>query len=194
MHLFGSNYLPYLDVQGTDAGARFKAGKKFKLDGINLGGLFGEIYPKTFPAKDYSKYLAAPDYVAHYQLKNDVHFCLGSARLTEDARQALRIVCANELAAFDLPGSTLRIVGHADRVDEPQPNIELSRMRAMNTLRALVDVLGDRFRMPEANIKLEWKGEEEAAIAQPKGQKPDPKFRRVDVYLNARLVISLKAG
>ena len=194
MHVFGSNYLPYLDVLGTDVDAKLNAGKKFKFDGINLGGLWGEIYSKKLPDKDYSKFLPAPDYVANYNLKNDAHFCLGSALLTEDGRQALRIVCANELAVFQLPDSTLKIVGHADRVDTDERNYELSKMRAMNTLRAVIDVLGDRFRIPKDNIKLDWKGEEEAAIAQPKGQKPDPKFRRVDVYVNARLVISLKAA
>jgi outer membrane protein OmpA-like peptidoglycan-associated protein len=193
MHIFGSRYLPYMDVVGTEVKAKANLDKKFKLDLVNLGGLWGEIYQKRFPDKDYSKFVPVTNYVADYKLQDDVHFCLGSSLLTEDARQALRIVCANELAGFMSADSTLRIVGHTDRVDTDARNYELSEMRPKNTLQAIRDVLGGSFNIPNdpAHITLEWKGEEEAAKAQPGGQKPDPRFRRVDIFLNSRLVISL---
>lgn len=206
MHIFGSNYLPYMTVLGTDASAelnltvedksiKLDLKEKFHLDLINLGGLWGEIYSKDLPDKDYSKFVPITDYAAAYQLQDDLHFCLGSAALTEDARQALRIVCANELAEFMSTDTSLRIVGHTDRVDNETRNYELSKMRANNTLVAIRDILGDRFQIPDdpAHLTLEGKGEEEAAKAQPNGRKPDPRFRRVDVFLNSRLVFSLKA-
>jgi carboxypeptidase C (cathepsin A)/outer membrane protein OmpA-like peptidoglycan-associated protein/subtilisin family serine protease len=195
MHIFGSNYLPYMTVLGTDLSANLKLDDKFKLDIINLGGLWGEIYSKDLPDRDYSKFAPTTDYRGAYHLQDDVHFCLGSAVLTEDARQSLRIVCANELAGFMSADSSLKIVGHTDRVDTEVRNYELSKMRANNTLVAIRDILGDNFRIPDdpAHLTLEGKGEEEAAKAQPYGQKPDPRFRRVDIFLNSRLLFSLKA-
>jgi subtilisin family serine protease/outer membrane protein OmpA-like peptidoglycan-associated protein len=195
MHIFGSNYLPYMTVLGTDLSANLKLDDKFKLDVINLGGLWGEIYSKDLPDKDYSKFVSTTNYVADYKLQDDVHFCLGSSLLTEDARQALRIVCAHELAGFMSPDSTLKIVGHTDRVDTEARNYELSEMRAKNSLVVIRDVLGSSFQIPDdpAHLIHEGKGEEEAAKAQPNGQNPDPRFRRVDIFLNSRLVFSLKA-
>ena len=69
MHIFGSNYLPYMTVLGTDLTANLKLDDKFKLDVINLGGLWGEIYSKDLPDKDYSKCVPITDYMGAYQTR-----------------------------------------------------------------------------------------------------------------------------
>jgi subtilisin family serine protease/outer membrane protein OmpA-like peptidoglycan-associated protein len=194
MHIFGSSYLPYMDVLGEQVKLKLNLSKKFKLDIVNLGGLWGEIYSKNLPDKDYSKFVPVTDYSATYGLKDDVHFCLDSALLTEDARQALRIMCANEMYLWMSPTTNLTIYGHTDRSAGADYNLKLSDQRARNTLQAIRDILGDKFAIPETQIKLEGKGETEAM----KDGRPDkefnPKYRRVDVILNTRLVITLKAA
>ncbi|MGH9907981.1 MAG: hypothetical protein ACRD8U_20620, partial [Pyrinomonadaceae bacterium] len=121
MQIFGSGYLPPMDVGYTDLDSKLK---KPKLKLLKAGGkaLFGTIRDKNFPDFDATKSIVITDYAADYNLQDDVHFCLGSALLTEDAKQALRIVCANELVAFSSPTSTLKIIGHTDHVDTPDRN------------------------------------------------------------------------
>lgn len=190
MQIFGSGYLPPMDVGYTDVDLKLKP-KAPKAGGKALP--FGKIRSKTFKDFDATKSIAITDYAADYKLKNDTHFCLGSAVLTEDARQALRIVCANELIAFSTPSSSLEIIGHTDRVDTDERNLTLSALRASNTEQAIKDILGSNFKIPDSQIKVVGKGENEAKAAGRLDNKPEPKDRRVDVKLNSRLLISLKA-
>lgn len=191
MQIFGSGYLPPMDVGYADLKL------KPKLKAPKAGGKvlpFGKILDKSFPGFTATTSFVKTDYAGDYSLKNDVHFCLGSAVLTEDARQALRIVCANELVAFSSPESTLRIIGHTDRVDKPDRNLTLSALRADNTLQAIRDILGTNFKIPDSNIKeISGRGENEAIADHRPDNIPEPKYRRVDVYLDTRLIISLKA-
>ena len=190
IQIFGSGYLPPMDVGYTNVKL------KPKLKAPKAGGKalpFGTIRDKSFPGYTAATAFVKTDYSADYKLQNDVHFCLGSAVLTEDARQALRIVCANELVAFSSPESTLTIIGHTDRVDKDERNLTLSALRADNTLQAIRDILGTSFKIPDKNIGISGRGENEAIRDVRPDEKPDPKYRRVDVYLDARLIISLKA-
>jgi outer membrane protein OmpA-like peptidoglycan-associated protein len=202
MHIFGLEYLPPMDVLWAEKSVKLNPSKKFKITKPDLKGLWGQIYHKNLPDVDLSK-VVNTDYTADYKLQNDVHFCLGSALLTEDARQALRIVCANELVAFLSPKSVLEVIGHTDTVDTPdrnkrttsklQFNMTLSLLRAENTMKAIKDILGSNFQIPNAQIKPSGWGENLAIKDGRPDNKPDPKYRRVDVFLNSRLVISLKA-
>jgi len=201
IQIFGSGYLPPMDVGYTDLDLKLE---KPKLILLKVGGkaIFGTIGDKKFPDFDATKSIAITDYAADYNLRDDAHFCLGSALLTEDARQALRIVCANELVAFSSPTSTLEVIGHTDLVDTADRNLTLSLFRSENTVQAIKDILGSSFKIPDTRIKSSGKGENEAFKNSGLPQKfkdirlhekPDPKYRRVDIFLNSRLVISLKA-
>jgi outer membrane protein OmpA-like peptidoglycan-associated protein len=191
MHVFGSGYLPPMDVVYTDASIKLKKLKPPKAGGKALP--FGKIWNKKFPDYDATTAVVKTDYGADYKLGEDVHFCLGSSLLTDDARQALRIVCANELMAFSSSTSVLEVTGHTDRVDTPDRNLTLSLLRAENTVQAIRDILGSKFAIPDSNIKSSGKGENLAIKDGRPDNVPDPRYRRVDVYLNTRLVISLKA-
>jgi outer membrane protein OmpA-like peptidoglycan-associated protein len=85
-------------------------------------------------------------------------------------------------------------------VDTEERNKDLSEMRAKNVLQAIKDVLGQRFALPAASIVLEGHGEKDAdkdkqaqeqAIGHALRDRPDRRFRRVDVYLNGRCVLVL---
>jgi outer membrane protein OmpA-like peptidoglycan-associated protein len=95
--------------------------------------------------------------------------------------------------AFMSPGSQLTINGHTDRSAPDQYNRDLSKLRAENTLQAIHDVLGAKFRIPAGNIKVAGMGEDEARRDKRPDNERNPKYRRVDVILNSRLVLTLSA-
>ena len=141
------------------------------------------------------------DYAAGSELSSDRHFAFDSALLTDSARQAVRVFCANELPALTSPGSELRIVGHTDRSGSADYNKTLSVNRAENVMQAINDVLGDKLKIPRkpgykergAGIYVQGRGESAAAAAGKPDKQPDADDRRVDVTLNSRIVLRLKA-
>lgn len=78
-------------------------------------------------------------------------------------------------------------MGHADSVGIAGYNLSLSRNRAENTVQAIRDILGNNFRVKHLAIPVS----EFAARLSGKNEQPDPRFRRVDVFLNGHLVLTL---
>jgi outer membrane protein OmpA-like peptidoglycan-associated protein len=163
-------------------------GKPRKLElSLSLAGAMGKISSKRLPDLDFSS-PAIKDYQASsFGLQHDVHFCLDSALLTEDARQALRIMLATELPAFESKTSHVTVFGHTDRVASDAYNLRLSELRAKNVEQAIKDVLGTRLAAP---IFAKGLGEVSARLDPADIHPPS---RRVDVLVNARLVLSLRA-
>lgn len=197
LHIYGSEIFPPMAVTFTDVGFKIPTEKpKGRIDFIpkpDLGGFWGKIHSKSFPDIDYTTIQVKSDHAVDSGLTQDVHFCLDGAILTEDARQALRIMCANELAAFMSPASRLTINGHTDRIDTPVRNMELSNMRVQNTYLAIKDILGARLAIDPANTVLSGKGETDAIRDNRPDGEINPNYRRVDVILNGRLVLVLGA-
>lgn len=199
VHIHGSGNLPVLEVLFTDLGPDITLKPKpggAKLDlKLSLGpaGHLGKIRKKPFPDVDYTTFTVRTDHAVAYGLTKDVHFCLDSASLSAEARQAVRVMCANELAAFVSPNTHLTINAHTDRSASPDYNRTLSALRAENTRQVIQDVLGPKFGIAEGNVTLRGMGESEATAAgRPDGER-NPKYRRVDVILDARLVLTLNA-
>ena len=211
MHVEGSRQFPTLPVifKDFDIGIDLKPpkrsrGKKRKPTEVSLkigpGGFFGSIRPKTFPPMDLSSPSEKTDYAVALGLRDDVHFCLDSAHLTEDARHALRIMIGKELPAFLSSLSRIAITGHTDRSGPPgrspdekrQYNNELSELRARNTWQAIRDIVGDDLAiLPDREHLLTiGKGQNEA---EKDANAINPERRRVDVVLNSRLVLTLRA-
>lgn len=161
----------------------------------DLGGSLGKIQARSLPDLDYTTSHINTDHAIASGLTKDVHFCSDGALLTEDARQAVRIMCANELAALTSPASRLTIYGHTDRCDTPEHNRDLSDMRAQNTYQAIKDILGIKLAIPSAHpyTDVSGKGETEAEHDGCPDNEPDPKYRRTDIILNGRLVLTLRA-
>jgi outer membrane protein OmpA-like peptidoglycan-associated protein len=203
MNIFGSGSYPFMIATDQDVELEVNPSKEKGMDwdAVNLGGFWGEIEPKNFPPKDYSKSVLITDYAATIKRQDDVHFCLDSALLTEDARQALRIMCANELSALMSPTSELRIIGHTDRSVPPrmdeekakQYNRTLSELRAKNTKQAIKDILDDKRAISDGQIVTKGEGDTLAVKDNRPPKEVNPKYRRVDVILNSRLVLTLKA-
>jgi outer membrane protein OmpA-like peptidoglycan-associated protein len=126
-------------------------------------------------------------------LDTQVHFCLDDDQPTAAAIQALRIVCARELPLFMTPDSYLVIVGHADTLGSEEHNKDLSQRRADNTLQAIRNILGKKFKIEDdgTHIRKVARGEELAAKESPTKETPAPKHRRVQIFLNSVLVLTL---
>jgi outer membrane protein OmpA-like peptidoglycan-associated protein len=203
INILGSGSYPLMTATNQNLEPGLNASKKRGIDWdvVNLGGFWGEISDKPFPARDDSKFVPITDYAANIKLQDDVHFCLNSALLTEDARQALRIMCANELSALMSPNSELRITGHADRSVPPrmdeakakQYNQTLSELRAKNTKQAIKDILGGQLAISDNQIVPKGEGDALAAKENRPPKEVNPNYRRVDIILNSRLVLTLKA-
>jgi outer membrane protein OmpA-like peptidoglycan-associated protein len=131
------------------------------------------------------------------------HFCFGDAFLTAAGRQYLRLVCADQLAAFSSTTVDVAIMGHADRPSRagPKLNEELSLRRAENVKTALQDILGEQLKIPPKDIRTlgfgdleqwfaDWlKSFPDKTIAKPAR---DPYRRRVDLFINAKLVATFR--
>lgn len=163
--------------------------------GAEIGGSLGYIFKSlaTFPKRVPGKHQFDSDYATERKLETQIHFKFGSALLTDDGRKLLRILCANELASFLSSGSELTINSHADRVDSEPRNLELSRLRAQNTLQAIRDILGASFQVPAARVTLRGLGEEGAKDAGDKDATQNPNRRKSEVALNSRLVLTLSS-
>jgi outer membrane protein OmpA-like peptidoglycan-associated protein len=172
---------------------------------ITVSALFGSISPAGSLLERLRKVRKAPDVIdLSRDVKSDVsvarslssqtHFCLGSDRLTEAAVQALRIMCARELPLLMSPQSHLLVIGHADTLGRGRyDNKALSGRRAKNTIQAIRDVLGAKFGLKDdgTHIKAVAAGDELAARESRNKATPAPKHRRVQVFLNSVLVLTL---
>jgi outer membrane protein OmpA-like peptidoglycan-associated protein len=162
--------------------------------GAEVGGMWGYAFESGVRHNDdhYRRIIKEDDYTIEANLAKQVHFRLGDALLTEQGRHALRVMAAKELAAFNSETSMLVIDGHSDRVDCDDRNLELSDLRAKNTLQALKDILADQLKIPDKRIITRGHGERMAKkIDRDEDEVPNKKWRRVDVLLNARLVLRL---
>ncbi|HMA95197.1 MAG TPA: hypothetical protein VKP30_21055, partial [Polyangiaceae bacterium] len=159
---------------------------------VELSGAVGYVFPagQTKPAK-----YTVPDetkYEASVKIEQAVHFPFSWETLTEEARQKIRILAAKELALFRSGQPKLCFVGHADRVDEPEWNKALSHCRAFNAYQALRDALGDNYHYnPDKEPERYGLGELGATLAKDKDNVQNPNWRRVDIYVNGRLVVQL---
>jgi outer membrane protein OmpA-like peptidoglycan-associated protein len=109
--------------------------------------------------------------------------------LTPAARQLLRLVCADQLAALTSPTVNVTIVGHTDRVGNMSRNQELSENRATSVKRALIDILPAL--SPDA-IRAVGVGEWRALLKLHENEVRNPDDRRVDLWINSTLVATFR--
>jgi outer membrane protein OmpA-like peptidoglycan-associated protein len=158
---------------------------------VRAEGMIGKVRRHRAGIIDLSKPYAANVKVAG-QLLATPHFCFGSSQLTPAARQLLRVVCADQLAALTSPTSDIWIIGHTDRPDKGARNIELSQLRAKNVKIALTDILGDALKVPDDRIHDVGLGEWLAFFKLRNEHVKVPEDRRVDLLINGSLVATFK--
>ncbi|HZL17790.1 MAG TPA: OmpA family protein [Polyangia bacterium] len=139
-------------------------------------------------AKDFSRPSRRINYAVEKTDRSETHFILGSALLR--SRGTLRAAAAVWLPWLESAESALRIVGQADTVDTPKRNMDLSEMRAKNVKQALKDILGGDLAIPDNKIQVQGLGDVEAS-RHDLDETPDLKYRRVDVEINGRCVLTL---
>jgi outer membrane protein OmpA-like peptidoglycan-associated protein len=214
MHILGNETLPPLEILFQDAGLgppdvksiyikqaenalKGEAPSKGDLFDVSASVLTGSISTsiinvlrgkKPLDDIDLSKKWVN-DEVIERTLGAELHFCLDRDTLTDEGRQALRLLCARELPALSTPGASLVVVGHADTLGKASYNFDLSKRRADKVVEAMKDILGPKLRIK--NVATYGMGEIQAYLAAKGKTKPAPEHRRVEIFLNAKLVLSL---
>ncbi len=186
----GSGAHPHMSVDTGDTSDIFGVGIGVDVMEVAFGHIQALPAPKDRRKGPYVK--MQQEYELSSDLQHQTDFRLGSALLTERARQELRVFCATELRAFRSAGGRLRIIGHADRLDVACRNEQLSELRTRNVLQAMRDILGDDFQIPDEHVELEWHGERKAADDGYKDETPSPQWRIVEIILNSQLVLTLR--
>ena len=167
-----------------DVGKRGGIGAEFTM-------AFGAILdPAEDPKNDYTRKPVTYTLGIRKQESANVHFKFGSAILETMGKALVRSFCAVWLRWVDSPESQLTVIGHADSVDSPERNRDLSRMRAQNVIQAMKDVLGPKLRIPESRIIAQAWGECDAYFHGEEDSR-NRKFRRVDVALDGHCVLTL---
>jgi outer membrane protein OmpA-like peptidoglycan-associated protein len=192
MMIYGSGNLPPLAVDLSGLSPKSMIGWA-----IEVGGSFGRIgdlqsISGGYKMEDALHVKVNDDYTVDSGLEEKAHFRLGSALLNPEAWQIIRVVSAKELTALMSSGTRLEIVGHADRRDTEERNVELTELRARNTLQAIRDILGKQFGVQDEHIALVGMGEKEAINAGDRDERANPEWRKVEVILNSRLVVTLR--
>jgi outer membrane protein OmpA-like peptidoglycan-associated protein len=103
-------------------------------------------------------------------------------------------MCARELPLFMSPQSFLLVIGHADTLGRGHyDNEALSKRRAESTIRAIENVLGAKFQIKHDEIHIKAIAAGDKLAAKQAGNKAvaEPKHRRVQVFLNSVLVLTL---
>ena len=179
------NAEPFLTPGGGGKGGK----PKFK---VRAEGMIGRVRRHSDRIIDLSKaYLANRNVTG--DLARTAHFCFDSSLLTPAARQYLRIVCADQLAALASPTTEIWIVGQTDRVGTSARNLELAQLRAKNVRTALEDIVGQKaLHVPPDKIHDGGLSEWLAAIKQHPDEVKNPDDRRVDLFINGSLVASFR--
>lgn len=181
-----------LKLRGASGSKKKKP--KISISGELTMGLGRVFSKKTTTRIKFPKIKTETDYTVIYEDLRRVHFGFNSAFLNNDARQALRVMCAQELPALMSPTSLLTITAHTDRKGKRKANLTLSALRAANTQQGIEDILGKLLKIPSRRIIPKGKGEEEARRAGDRDGTRNLDRRRVDVILNGRLVLRLRGG
>ena len=176
---------PQLEVDGGEASAIFGAKAGAEFAGTS-GWLFGSRAAALRSAGIYAP-MAEADYVAG----SSTHFEVDDPSLTSVGRDAIRHLCAIERAAFESPASTLEIDGYASTTGREARNERLAELRAQNVHQAILDAMASSMRAQVPASGVRGHGEAAARAHGSPDDFEDLAWRRVDVRLNGRLVLTL---
>ena len=191
-HFHGKNGLQF-DFDDFGVSVRGQVKKQSKKPKLKIGALalWGSVERQNARTLDLSKPFPPSAAVAGV-LPSAAHFCFGSSVLTAAGRQYLRVVCAEQLAVLRDASTRIWLVGHTDRPDTFKRNVDLSGMRANNVKRALLDILGDALGQKRWDgIPTYHFGELVAALKMKGEKEKSPEDRRVDLFVDGRLVATL---
>jgi outer membrane protein OmpA-like peptidoglycan-associated protein len=169
--------------------------------GVSVGAgsavLTGEIYATGEERDKQLELVAEQDrrikLTSRFGARGKVHFGVDATTLSNDGRQALREMLATHLAVFRNPSTQISIEGHASPSGSARHNKELSVVRAVNVLQAMADISGEDIRVKLDNIQVSGFGEEVSAKELKDDDAESAKWRRVDIKIDGKLALTLKA-
>ena len=195
----GSNAPITVDASGLITLMGSYIGAEFSVSGGYIAGREEEVVRHCQPPEAIREQVSyRPQGVAHFEFDNP--------SLTDEGSQAIRRFCATHLTSLQNPNSSLRVEGFTDPVGTPQRNDELSRLRAVNTLQAIRDIMDDRLGIPQDQQEAEGLGETPSysgiiAELRAEGQEPPsdedledyiaPHWRKVEVSIGGQVLLTL---
>jgi len=123
-----------------------------------------------------------------YKGDGRAHFKHDSALLTPAAENLIRKLCANEMFLLSSPKTVITIKGYTDMSGKDDYNKVLSENRAFNVKQKIIDVCGAKIK---ARFEKPLGLGEGPANKDPAKKYYDPRYRRVDIYINGQIVLSL---
>jgi outer membrane protein OmpA-like peptidoglycan-associated protein len=167
---------------GASAGISEYVGEIFELKGGKK--------PSVEDAAAYLPKLSTAEYTRILNTKKKIHFCTNDAQLTEDAKRFIEVMAALELPALEVPDATFKIAGYTDRQGTPESNTELALARASNVRTYLEDILAPLEKRSRFEARIVARGPGEIEIGPDDAD--NPSFRRVQVVLDGKLLLSLE--
>ncbi len=159
--------------------------------GIEVGGKAGYLW---MPGADLSKYDPEDPVIAGLTdapAAGELHFGVDSPSLTTSGRKRIRELCAAYRANLEGVTTGLKVLGYASPSGPPDHNLDLSKKRAVSVYRAMREMLGERFAVPEELTMVKGYGEKPARDAGIQDGTESPEWRRVDVIVDGTAVSHL---
>lgn len=123
-------------------------------------------------------------------------FDFGSALLNRRGLATLDVLVARERYALMHSFTRLVVAAHADLPDTSARNLELTDLRARNTVQAIKDRLRDDFAVDPSRVFALGLGDSEQLAAEnfTDTNQESAEFRRADVEIDSRYVVALRAA
>jgi outer membrane protein OmpA-like peptidoglycan-associated protein len=186
MTLSGDGSFPPLLVDSS--GWFLEIGLHYGAEG---GGATGHIFSSNEEAIRHAQQMREIQAQSQYNIRSDIHFVVNDPGLTADGMDTIRQMCATHLLAFQNPQSTLAVDGYTSTTGSTSHNQRLSELRAQNTLQYIRDVIGDQIAIPQDQVRATGHGETAARDAGIADNVEDEAWRKVEVRLNGRVVLTL---
>ncbi|WP_282607801.1 hypothetical protein [Pelagibius sp. Alg239-R121] len=152
--------------------------------------LRSQANPTPITEEEIADYLGRSVAVDHLLDDELPFFNVGVTTLTPEGWFTLARACAEHRAALESPMTDLHLTGHASTTAGDNVNLPLSAERAAYTYDAMRALLGPAFGVAEANTFVGHRGEYDALLNIPDNTE-DPKWRRVDVWFDASMLVRL---
>ncbi|MBX7432776.1 OmpA family protein [Mycobacterium sp. Y57] len=186
MTVWGDGSLPPLPLPGFGALAEVGMHAGIEAGGTAgwIGGTDDEIRANLTPPPEVRGEAA-------FTASEAIHFGIDDPLLSAEGIAEVRRISALHLSTLESSNTNMRIDGYASTTGTDEHNMQLSLSRSQNVLQQIKDVVPG-FAVPDEQITVTGHGETSARESGEQDQTENVAWRRVDIALNGRIVLSLR--